>query len=329
MIKTAQYFDTLDNDVVVCRLCPANCRLTKGKRGICKCRYNQDGKLVTDNYGELVTIAIDPIEKKPLYHYYPSKDILSTGANGCNFGCVHCQNWTISQEKVKTMYVAPEDLVETALQHQSIGVAFTYTEPLIWYEYIADTAPLLKEKDLKVILVTNGYINAEPLSHLIGYVDAANIDLKGMRPDFYKRMCKGKLQPILDNIHTFAEAGVHLELTNLIIPGANDSAGDINALIDFVASISDSIPLHFSAYHPDYKFTAPPTPIETMLSAREAAMKRLKYVYLGNVAISDGSDTICPECNNLLVKRDRYFTSVKGLQGGCCSECGFDTGIVQ
>ena len=329
MIRTAHYFDRQDDKVVVCRLCPAECRLTDGKIGICGCRYNKDGELVTDNYGELVTIAIDPIEKKPLYHYYPSKDILSTGANGCNFGCVHCQNWTISQEKVKTMYMSPEKLVETALQHESIGVAFTYTEPLIWYEYLMATAPLLREESLKVVLVTNGYINKEPLAELVGFVDAANIDLKGIRPEFYKKYCKGKLQPVLDTIATMFKSGVHVEVTNLIIPQANDSEQDISDLVDFVANLSDRIPLHFSGYHPDYQLTLPPTPVETMLSARKIALKRLKYVYLGNVRTPEGSDTICPGCGNLLIKRNHYVTSVKGLKGSRCDKCDFDTGIVQ
>lgn len=329
MVKTARYFDKLDNSKVRCRLCPADCTLTDGKRGICGCRYNQNGQLLTDNYGELVTIAIDPIEKKPLYHYYPGREILSTGPNGCNFGCVHCQNWTISQQKVNTMFVSPESLVQTTLQHDSIGVAFTYTEPLIWFEYLMDVAPLLRIEDRKVVLVTNGYINADPLLDLVAYVDAANVDLKSIRPDFYKKMCKGKLEPVLENIKAMAEAGVHLEITNLIIPSANDSDKDIGDLVDFVASVSENIPLHFSAYHPDHKLTLPPTPAETMLRAREIGMKSLKYIYLGNVSLAEGSDTFCPGCGELLVKRDRFFASVRGLAGSRCRKCNLDTGIVQ
>ncbi len=329
MVKTAQYCDKLDDSKVRCRLCPADCLLTDGKRGICRSRYNLGGELVTENYGELVTIAIDPIEKKPLYHFYPGRDILSTGPNGCNFRCVNCQNWTISQEKANTMFVSPENLVQTALQHESIGVAFTYTEPLIWFEYLMDTAPLLRIEELKVVLVTNGYINMDPLLDLVGYIDAANVDLKSIRPDFYKKICKGKLEPVLENIRTMAESGVHLEITNLLIPGANDSDKDIEDLVDFVASVSDKIPLHFSAYHPDYKLTLPPTPLETMLRARNIALKSLKYVYLGNVSVSDGSDTLCPGCGELLVRRDRFFASVLGLAGSRCSQCNLDTGIVQ
>ncbi len=329
MIRTAQYFDKAGDSAVLCRLCPAECRLEQDKVGICGCRYNQDGVLVTDNYGELVTVAIDPIEKKPLYHFYPSRDILSTGPNGCNLGCLHCQNWTISQKKIKTSYVSPEALVDTARQHGSIGVAFTYTEPMIWFEYIMDAAPLLRDADMKVVLVSNGYINPEPLRELLPHVDAANIDLKAISPEFYTRVCKGKLKPVLDNIKMIADSSVHLELTNLIIPGQNDSDKDLNGLIDFVAAVSDSIPLHFSAYHPDYKASAPSTSFDTMLHARELALPKLKYIYLGNIATEDGSNTYCPGCSELLIRRSNYFTSIQGLLGSRCSACGYETGIVQ
>ncbi|MEW6413428.1 MAG: AmmeMemoRadiSam system radical SAM enzyme [Candidatus Zixiibacteriota bacterium] len=329
MIKTAQYFDKDGQAGVVCRLCPAECHLQPGKAGICRNRFNQDGMLVTDNYGELVTIAIDPIEKKPLYHFYPGRDILSTGPNGCNLGCVHCQNWTISQKKVQTSYVAPAELVQTARQHGSMGIAFTYTEPLIWFEYIMDVAPLLRDQDMKVVLVSNGYINEKPLRELLPMVDAANIDLKGISPEFYAKYCKGKLQPVLDTIRIMSEAGVHLELTNLIIPGQNDSDEDLKGIADFVASVNDSIPLHFSAYHPDYKASAPATPLETMLKAREIALSRLKYVYVGNIVTESGSNTYCPGCGALLIERSHYFTSIRALSGSKCEACGFDTGIIQ
>jgi pyruvate formate lyase activating enzyme len=225
--------------------------------------------------------------------------------------------------------VSPEALVETAQQHASIGVAFTYTEPLIWFEYIMDVAPLLRDAGLKVVLVSNGYINPAPLKELLPLVDAANVDLKAISPEFYTRVCKGKLQPVLDSIKTVAESNVHLELTNLIIPGQNDSDEDLNDLVDFVASVSDSIPLHFSAYHPDYQASAPSTPFETMLRARELAASKLKYVYLGNIATEDGSNTYCPGCGELLIRRSNYFTSVQGLLGSRCSACGYETGIVQ
>ncbi|MEW5994014.1 MAG: AmmeMemoRadiSam system radical SAM enzyme [Candidatus Zixiibacteriota bacterium] len=329
MIKPGAYAEQKTDDKVICHLCPAECTLTKGKRGICRSRYNQDGRLVTDNYGELVTLAMDPIEKKPLYHFHPGSDILSTGPNSCNLGCVHCQNWTISQKEAKTFYCPPQKLVEAAVAQRSIGVAFTYTEPLMWYEYILDTAPLLRQAGLKTVMVTNGYINPEPLEELLPLVDAMNIDLKSMRPDFYKKICKGKREPVLHTIRRVHEAGVHLEVTNLIIPGLNDSDDDLLALIEFVADLSNRLPLHFSAYRPDYKMSHPPTPVETLLHARELAERRLHFVYLGNVWLPEGSNTLCPGCGRLLIERSGYHTSVVGLRNGLCANCGFETGIVQ
>ncbi|MFZ5980274.1 MAG: AmmeMemoRadiSam system radical SAM enzyme [Candidatus Zixiibacteriota bacterium] len=329
MIKKAAYFERVGEDKVICRLCPFHCRLTPDKKGICKSRYNRDGELVTDNYGELVTLAVDPIEKKPLYHFYPGTNILSTGPNSCNFHCQFCQNWSISQNKTGTQFVSPETLVETALSHNSIGVAFTYTEPLMWFEYIMDVAPLLREKNLKVVLVTNGFIDPEPLEELVPLVDAANVDLKSMNPVFYRKICKGKLEPILKNIERLAASKVHLELTNLLIPGLNDSVEEVGKLADFVAGLSDMIPLHFSAYHPDYKMEIRATSPHTLFKARERARMRLKYVFLGNIGTSDGSNSICPSCGHLLVERKGYQTVVSGVKNGLCVNCGFVTGIKQ
>ncbi len=329
MIRTAKYSRILHDHVIECTLCPAFCRLTEGKIGICGSRRNHGGELVTDNYGELVTIAVDPIEKKPLYHFHPGKDILSTGANGCNFACINCQNWSISQQKTRTMYFSPERLVESAIQHESLGVAFTYTEPMIWFEYIMDVAPQLREAGLKTVLVSNGYINPEPLTELVKFVDAMNIDLKGIRPEFYLKVCKGKLNPVLDTIRSVYNAGVHLELTNLVIPDKNDSRDDLTALVDFVTSVSTDIPLHFSAFHPDYKLGSRPTPIATLRLAREIAQRKLKYVYIGNARIEDGSNTYCPRCRQLLISREVYSVSIKALSGSFCGHCGYDTGIVQ
>ncbi len=328
MITRAAYWEKFEGDKVACHLCPVECRLTKGKKGVCRSRYNLDGELVTDNYGELVTLAVDPIEKKPLYHFYPGTEIVSTGANCCNLGCLHCQNWQISKTETPTTYLSPGELVAAASKYQSIGVAFTYTEPMVWFEYIRDTAPLLREAGMKVVLVTNGYINPEPLEELLPLVDAMNVDLKGMDPEFYKRVCKGKLQPVLDNIRRIFESGVHIEVTNLLIPGKNDSQDEIRRLIEFVASVSDMIPVHFSAYYPSYKMDVQATPPDTLVQASEMAQKVLKYVYLGNVVIPGSSDTHCPSCGELLVKRSGYSTRVEGLDGTRCAHCGFETGIV-
>ncbi len=321
MIKEALYYESLPDKRVICKLCPANCKLSDQKTGICRSRKNIDGKLITDNYGEMVALAVDPIEKKPLYHFYPGSNILSTGANCCNMSCLHCQNWTISQEKVPTKYLSPEQLVKAALSQDSIGVAFTYTEPVVWFEYIKDCAVLLKEAGLKVVLVSNGYINPEPLKELIELVDAANIDLKSMSDDFYKRICKAELKPVLETLKTLAASDVHLEITNLIIPGENDSDADIKQLIDFICSLSDRIPLHLSAYHPDYKMNVPASDKKIMLNAYKIASEKLKYVYIGNLPLIDKSNTYCPNCNNLLVERNYHTISKENIRNNVCNKC--------
>ena len=328
MIHTAAHWEK-SADVVICRLCPHECRLTDGKRGICVCRFNSQGELVTDNYGELVSLAVDPIEKKPLYHFYPGSGILSTGCNCCNLGCLNCQNWTISQEKSPTVFKTPQELALVALQHKSLGVAFTYTEPMVWFEYIKDTAPILHQFGLKVVLVTNGFINPDPLEELIPLTDAMNIDLKSMRPEFYTHVCKGMLAPVLETIRRVAASDTHLEITNLLIPGRNDSDQDIEQLVDFVASLSSRIPLHFSAYHPDYKMDEPPTNAATVTRARDIARKKLSYVYTGNIRVDEGSDTTCPACGHLLIKRTGFRSQVVGVSDGLCRKCQFATGIRQ
>lgn len=328
MKREAAYYSKSDLNAVVCNLCPARCHLSEGQVGVCHARQNVGGELITDNYGETVSMAVDPIEKKPLYHFYPDSAILSTGPNCCNLDCRHCQNWTISQQKVRTLYLSPEDLVNAVVESKSIGAAFTYTEPTVWFEYIRDCAPLLRKKGLKVVLVSNAYINQEPLAKLLTMVDAVNFDLKGMRPDFYTHVCKGKLEPVLDAIRLTAESSVHIELTNLIIPELNDSDEDLNKLIDFVASLPRAIPLHFSAYHPSYKMKNESTPDDTMIRAYQMAVKKLPYVFLGNVRLEGYADSKCPRCHNPLIERSLFHTSVIGLDGSKCSQCGAETGII-
>jgi pyruvate formate lyase activating enzyme len=329
MEHRARHFERRADGTVECLLCPARCKLRDGQVGICRVRSNRGGDLVTTNYGEAVTLAVDPIEKKPLYHFHPGSDILSTGANCCNLRCRHCQNWQISQEEVPTTYLSPERLADTARHYNTLGVAFTYTEPTVWFEYIMDTAPLLREAGQKVVLVTNGYIEPEPLAELIQVTDAMNIDIKGMDPRFYLKVCGGRLQPILDVVRTVGESDVHLEVTNLIIPGHNDSEAAVRSLVEFVASVSSEIPLHFSAYHPSYKMEAPATPADTLLKAREIAKHSLNYVYLGNLATGEGNDTSCPGCGGRLVERSGYRARVQNLTDGVCRLCGYATGIVQ
>ncbi len=317
----ASYYETLEDGKVRCLLCPNFCVIADGKRGICRIRYNREGKLYADSYGEAVSLSIDPIEKKPLYHFYPTKPILSTGPNGCNFRCGFCQNSSISQGECPAQYVSPEKLTEMAARDGSIGVAYTYTEPFIWFEYIRDAGRLIHENGMVNVLVTNGYVNEEPLRELLPVVDAMNVDIKSMRPEFYSENCGGKLDDVLRTVK-IANESCHIEVTNLIITGYNDTDEDFEKLVDWVYSVNPSMPLHFSRYFPHYKFTAPETPVPTLERAYEIAKAKLPYVYVGNIFLAGSADTVCPKCGNILVKRLYYTVHTDGIQNGACSSCG-------
>jgi pyruvate formate lyase activating enzyme len=285
--------------------------------------------MVPLHYGRIVSAAVDPIEKKPLYHFHPGRPILSVAAPGCNLHCMFCQNWTISQDgAARTEPASPADLVATAVAEDSVGIAFTYSEPLVWYEFVRDTARLVREKGLKNVLVTNGFLNPEPLAELLPLIDAANIDLKSMDDVFYRKVCKAQLPPVLAAIRQFHATGVHLEITNLVIPGHNDGDDQITALVDFVADLDPDIPLHFSAYHPAWKFDAPPTPVATLLKARDLATRRLKHVYLGNARTPEGRDTRCLGCGAVVIERSGFRAKVRRTDRGCCPDCGAPLPVV-
>jgi pyruvate formate lyase activating enzyme len=329
MIREALFYDRLDNRAVRCRLCPIGCRLTPDRRGVCRCRFNDDGRLMTDNFGETVTFAVDPIEKKPLYHFHPGSIIASIGANGCNLSCQNCQNWEISQKTVPTSQIEPEQLPRLAAHNGSIGIAYTYTEPTIWYEFILEAAPLVKAAGLVNVMVTNGYINPEPLDRLLPFIDAFNVDLKAMKPEFYHHVCKGKLEPVLDAIQMIAASPAHLELTNLVIPGLNDSDEDFDLLAEFVASVDQTIPVHLSAYHPSYKMRIASTPVESLSRGFAILRKLLHHVYIGNMDIAGCSDSHCPACGAELITRAGYSIRLKGIDdSGRCLACGAATGII-
>jgi pyruvate formate lyase activating enzyme len=329
MMHAAAYWRPLDNGQVACDLCPIACRLREGQTGPCATRVNHEGTMVPLHYGRIVSSAIDPIEKKPLYHFHPGSPILSVAAPGCNLHCMFCQNWNISQDgDARTMKTSPADLVTMAQAEDSVGIAFTYSEPLVWYEFLRDTAEIVREKGLKNVLVTNGFLNHEPLAELLPLIDAANIDLKSMDDVFYRKVCKARLEPVLAAIRQFHEAGVHLEITNLIIPGHNDRDDQITALVDFVAELGQDIPLHFSAYHPAWKLNAPPTPLATLHRARELAGGKLKYVYLGNARTAEGRDTVCPECGTVVIERSGYRGVGKLADGDRCPGCAAHIPVV-
>ncbi len=326
--KEALYWERREDGKIRCLLCPVGCVIADGKTGVCMGRQNESGSLYAVNYGRLVSLAIDPIEKKPLYHFHPGKQILSTGPNGCNMSCQMCQNWSITQVESRTQFVSPQDLVEVAFRESSVGIAYTYSEPLIWYEYVLDTARIAREKNLANVLVTNGYIHEEPLLKLLPFIDAMNIDLKSMDEGFYRKVCKGKLAPVLRTIELSHQHKVHMEITNLIIPTLNDSDKQIQKLVDFVARLSDRIPVHFTRYYPTYKMDIRSTPPETLQKAFLLAKRQLKYVFVGNVHIPNTSNTHCPVCNNLLIRREGYYTSAVGIEEKKCNECKTPVDVV-
>jgi len=284
MKKESVHCELLEGGKVRCLLCPNYCLLKKGEVGRCGVRKNEHGRLYSLIYGEATSIALDPIEKKPLYHFHPGASILSLGTKGCNLKCPWCQNWSISQElSSPTQKITPQEAVAKARQLNSFGIAYTYNEPFIWYEFVYDTARLAHQEGLKNVLVTNGYVNQKPLEELIGLIDAMNIDVKSMEEPFYQKYCQGKLAPVLQAAE-FSAKRCELEITNLIIPGLNDRREDFQKLADWVAEkLGENTPLHFSRYFPAYKTNIPPTLIETLELAKEIAKKKLQRVYLGNV----------------------------------------------
>jgi pyruvate formate lyase activating enzyme len=320
-LKEARHWKPLDSGKVECLLCPVACKLAEDKVGVCLGRKNVEGKLHAVNYGQAVSIAIDPIEKKPLYHFYPGSQILSVGPNGCNLRCQNCQNWEIAQAIMPTRFVAASELIETALSAKSIGIAYTYSEPLIWYEYIYDVALLSRDRRLKTVLVTNGYINEEPFRELAPLIDAMNIDIKSMNPRFYQDVCKGSVDDVLRTVTIAVEAGIAVEITNLVITGLNDSDDDFQMLVSWIAKLNRKIPLHFSRYFPHHRMNLTPTPIERLARAYEIASTELDYVYVGNVDLVGAGDTRCPSCRNLLVSRRGYAIDIVGIADRKCSQC--------
>lgn len=284
MKREAMFYEKL-HDKIHCFLCPHNCLIEDQHTGKCNVRIHEDGKLYTINYGEVTSIALDPIEKKPLHYFRPNSKILSVGSFGCNFVCGFCQNHSISQSVVKSEFIPKEELIEMILTTKdNIGIAFTYNEPSIWYEYMYDCARFLKEIDSKgvVVIVTNGYINEEPLKRLLPYVDAMNIDLKSFSNRYYKELCGGSLKPVLKTIEIAAEA-CHVEVTTLLVTDENDRLEEIQEIARFLRNIDEDLPLHLTRYFPRYKLKNPPTNIDFMRQAEEVAKKYLNKVVLGNI----------------------------------------------
>lgn len=327
-MKRASYFTQQENKTVRCNLCPHHCRIGNNKHGICFSRENHDGILYAANYCRPISTAVDPIEKKPLYHFYPNSSIFSTGPNGCTFKCSFCQNWEISQTSLSPSEVKVNDLAKAVIRSKSKGIAFTYSEPYIWFETIMDLSTKIKEQGLVTVMVTNGYMEPEPLKELCTVIDAMNIDIKSMNPDFYRKYCKAELDPVLRTCETVAKH-CHLEITNLLITEKNDSEEEIQKLVNYIAqNLGKHIPLHISRYFPRYQFRHPATPESTLYRAWDLASDKLDYVYLGNLTVKDKAHTFCPSCNKTLIRRNGYYTNItKNLHKeddgkGSCKNCG-------
>ena len=312
---------------VQCELCPKSCLIEPGQSGECRVRINIDGVLRTVVYGYPCSINIDPIEKKPLSHFLPGTGILSIATVGCNLHCLNCQNWAISQanpEDVPAAFWPPERLVALAKRFNCPSLAYTYTDPIIYYEYAYDTAKLAKEADIRNVLVTAGYINPEPWKKLLEYVDAANMDLKGITEEFYQKICSATLKPVQEALVLAKAAGVLVEVTNLVIPTLNDKPEQIRQLVRWIkTNMGGETPLHFSGFTPRYKMQhLPPTSAKTLETAREIAMAEgLKFVYIGNVQSKQGQNTYCPSCKKLLIERSGYTILQNRLKDGQCPDC--------
>ncbi|MEW6094924.1 MAG: AmmeMemoRadiSam system radical SAM enzyme [bacterium] len=322
-MKEALYYEKLEDKKVKCLLCPKECIIGVKKTGFCRGRVNEEGRLYSKIYEECSSLAMDPIEKKPLYHFYPGSSILSLGTVGCNFACQFCQNWHISQSPdAKTRKISSQEVISLAKEEKSIGIAYTYSEPLIWYEYVLDTAKLAKEQGLKNVLVTNGSINTQPLLELLPFIDALNIDIKSFEQTFYTKYSKADLAPVLNTAKLSREKGKLVEITNLIIPTLNDKEQQLQALVNWVTDeLGDDTPTHFSRYYPHYKMNIPPTEVTTLKKAYEIATHKLKYVYLGNIWDIDTNTTYCPKCKKKVIVREGYTLAEYKIKNGKCEYC--------
>lgn len=323
------FFERLENKEVRCHLCAHNCLIQDGKRGICAVRENTDGVLFSLVYGKVITAHVDPIEKKPLFHMLPSSSSFSIAAVGCNFRCMHCQNYEISQYprerkfEVPGQEMSPDDIVELAVKQRCESISYTYTEPTIFFEFAYDCARLAHKKGIRNVFVSNGYTGPEAVKTIAPYLTANNIDLKGS-DKFYRETCGARLKPVQETIALMRGLGVWVEVTTLIIPGHNDSDEDLSAIARFIHSVDPAIPWHISRFHPTYKLMdAPVTSLEILRKARKIGhAEGLKFVYEGNVPGEDGENTYCPACRELLIKRVGFRIAHNSIKDGKCNKCG-------
>lgn len=332
-MKEALFYTRHDDGSVTCRLCPHGCLIKKEKTGICKVRKNRGGDLFSLVYGRAIAAHIDPVEKKPLFHFLPGSLTFSVATGGCNFTCRHCQNSDISQmprnrHVIQGHKLAPEKIIEMADAGGCRSISYTYTEPTIYFEYAYDTAILARKAGMKNVFVTNGYTSPEALRTIAPFLDAANVDLKAFRDDFYKKICGARLSPVLESLKLYRELGIWLEITTLVIPGENDSDGELADIAAFIAGeLGRDVPWHVSAFHPTYRLTDHPrTPAETLRRARAIGIEAgLDYVYEGNIP-GEGEHTLCPGCGAAVIRRFGYTIEENTIPGGRCRECDTPVG---
>jgi pyruvate formate lyase activating enzyme len=336
MMKEALLWEKKGKGRVKCVLCYRRCVIAEGKRGFCGVRENRDGRLYTLNYGLASSIAVDPVEKKPLFHFYPGSLVFSLGTVSCNFRCLHCQNYSISQTPIEEargtlIEYSPEEAVKRAKREGCQGMAWTYNEPTIWFEYTLDSAKLAKEEGLYTVYVTNGSFTREALELISPYLDAVNIDVKAFREDFYREVAKARLAPVLERVEDCVREKMHVELTYLMIPGKNDDMEQVESFVDWVAGLSKDIPVHFTRFHPDYlMLDVPMTPLKTLEQARNIGLQKLHYVYTGNVPGHEGENTYCYSCGELLLRRHGFSVQIAGLtDDNRCRKCGAEIAIVR
>lgn len=321
------FYEKLDGQAVKCFLCMHHCSIADGKRGICSVRENRGGILYSLVYGKMVSMNIDPIEKKPLYHFFPGSRSFSIATVGCNFKCLHCQNYDISQYPKKAgeipgEAIAPEEVVAAAERAGCESISYTYTEPTIFFEFAYDCARLAHQKGIKNVFVSNGYTSPEATKTIAPFLDADNIDLKG-DDAFYRKVCGARLQPVLDTIKLMKSLGVWVEVTTLVIPSYNDSEASLNNIAGFIKSVDPAIPWHVTKFYPTYKLLdAPDTSVEILKRARDIGIKKgLKYVYQGNVPGEGDENTYCPDCGDLLIERFGFQLKKKMIENGRCFKC--------
>lgn len=322
-----RWWQRLDGHSIQCRLCPHQCHLEEGQRGFCGVRINQDNRMVSLTYGCISSLCVDPIEKKPLYHFYPGSQVLSIGSIGCNLKCCFCQNWSIAHAENADGLKKIDDLsfADLAIREKCRSVAFTYNEPIVSAEYVIDVFKECRKKDIKTVAVTNGYIDQQAREDFFRYVDAVNVDLKSFSDDFYAKICQGRLQPVLDTLrYLLKKTKVWVEITMLVIPGKNDSDQEINAMTQWVRkNLAADIPIHFSAFYPNFRMLdVSATPLEALHHIRKIAMNNgLRFVYTGNVPCSQGTSTICSSCGQVIVVREGYRVSCDRFENARCSIC--------